>query len=198
VKEVKSAFGVTVNDVVLALCTGALRAYLDEQGELPAKPLVAGVPVSTRRPEGATGNNSVSNMFTALPVHLADPVERLRSVHEVTKGAKEQFNLLGVDMLSEWLEVTPPKPYAAFIRLYGRLGLADRHRPPINLIVSNVPGPQEPLYIAGARLEAIYSVGPILENVGLNVTMWSYLDSMNFGIIGVHELALLKKAAAAA
>jgi len=213
VKDVKSAFGVTVNDVILALCAGALRAYLDERDELPDKPLVAGVPISTRQPEGPLKNNSVSNMFTALPVQLADPVERLRAVHEVTKGAKEQFNLLGVDMLADWLEVTPPKPYAAFIRLYGRLRLADRHRPPINLIVSNVPGPQEDLYIAGARLEAIYSVGPILENVGLNVTVWSYRDALNFGIIGVREhvpelrslcsllhdeLEVLKKAAVAA
>ncbi|MGH2686307.1 MAG: WS/DGAT/MGAT family O-acyltransferase [Actinomycetota bacterium] len=209
VKDVKSAFGVTVNDVILELCAGALRAYLDERDELPDKPLVAGVPVSTRQPDtrlrperpseravlrperpserAEMRNNSVSNMFTALPVQLADPVERLRAVHEVTKGAKEQFNLLGVDMLSDWLEVTPPKPYAAFIRLYGRLGLADRHRPPINLIVSNVPGPQDDLFIAGARLVAIYSVGPILENVGLNVTVWSYRDALNVGIIGVRE-----------
>ena len=187
VKDVKTGFGVTVNDVVLALCAGALRAYLDEKDELPSKPLVAGVPISTRKPDAPLRANSVSNMFTAVPVHLGDPAERVRAVHEVTKGAKEQFNLLGVDMLADWLELTPPRPYAAFIRLYGRLRLADRHRPPINLVVSNVPGPQVPLYIAGARLEAIYSMGPILENVGLNVTVWSYLDSLNFGIVGVRE-----------
>jgi diacylglycerol O-acyltransferase len=105
----------------------------------------------------------------------------------VTKGAKEQFNLLGVDMLADWLELTPPRPYAAEVRLYGRLRLADRHRPPINLVVSNVPGPQQPLHIAGARLETVYSMGPILENIGLNVTVWSYLDALNFGIVGVRE-----------
>jgi diacylglycerol O-acyltransferase / wax synthase len=187
VKEVKSAAGVTVNDVVLALCAGALRAYLEERGELPSKPLVAGVPISTRAEGKPLRANSVSNMFTTVPVQLDDPLERLRAVHEVTKGAKEQFNLLGVDMLADWSEITPPRPYAWFIRQYGRFRLADRHRPPINLVVSNVPGPQMPLYIAGARLVAIYSMGPILENIGLNVTVWSYLDELNFGIVGVRE-----------
>ncbi|MDQ1395327.1 MAG: diacylglycerol O-acyltransferase / wax synthase, partial [Acidimicrobiaceae bacterium] len=187
VKEVKTRFGVTLNDVVLALCAGALRGYLDERGELPSKPLVAGVPISTRMPGKPLRANSVSNMFTTIPVDVADPVQRVSAVHEVTKGAKEQFNLLGVDMLADWSELTPPRPYAAFIRLYGRLRLADRHRPPINMVISNVPGPPIPLYIAGARLEAIYSMGPILENIGLNITMWSYLDSLNFGIVAVRE-----------
>ena len=187
VKEVKSAFGVTVNDVILALCAGGLRAYLAERDELPSKPLVAGIPVSTRAEGKPLRANSVSNMFTSIPVHIDDPVEQLRSVHEVTKGAKAQFNLLGVDMLADWSELTPPRPYAALIRLYGRLRLADRHRPPINLVISNVPGPPVPLFIAGGRLEAIYSMGPILENIGLNITVWSYLDSLNFGIVGVRE-----------
>ena len=131
--------------------------------------------------------NSVSNMFTSVPVDIADPAERLEAVHRVTKGAKEQFNLLGVDMLADWSELTPPRPYAAFIRWYGRMRLADRHRPPINMVISNVPGPTVPLHIAGARLTAIYSMGPILEGIGLNITVWSYLDSLNFGIVAVRE-----------
>jgi diacylglycerol O-acyltransferase len=187
VKEVKSAFGVTVNDVVIGLCAGALRAYLDERGELPDKPLVAGIPVSTREPGKPLRANSVSNMFTAVPVDIVDPGERLLAVHRVTKGAKEQFNALGVDMLADWSELTPPRPYAAFIRWYGRMRLADRHRPPINMVISNVPGPTVPLFIAGAKLEAIYSMGPILEGIGLNITVWSYLDSLNFGIVAVRE-----------
>ena len=111
----------------------------------------------------------------------------MATVHRVTKGAKEQFNLLGVDMLADWSELTPPRPYAAVVRWYGRLRLADKHRPPINLVISNVPGPAVPLSIAGAKLKAIYSMGPILEGIGLNVTVWSYLDSLNFGIVAVPE-----------
>jgi diacylglycerol O-acyltransferase len=88
----------------------------------------------------------------------------------------------------DWSEVTPPGPFAAFMRTYSRYNLANRHRPPINLVVSNVPGPREPLYIAGARVVGIWSMGPILESIGLNVTVWSYLDQMNFGVVACKEL----------
>lgn len=194
VKAVKTALGCTVNDVVLALCAGALRLHLEEQGRLPDRALMAGVPTSTRsaaaagtaRDRSGTGNQ-VSNLFTVVPVQLADPRARVELIHAITKGAKEQLNLLGADMLADWSEITPPRPFAAVVRLYSRFGLARRHRPPINLVVSNVPGPSEPLYISGARLLAIYSMGPILENIGLNVTVWSYLDALNFGIVACDD-----------
>jgi WS/DGAT/MGAT family acyltransferase len=190
-KQVKSAFDVTINDVVLAVTAGALRRYLERRGELPDKALVAGVPVSIRG-EGQTPTgyvaNSVSNMFTGLHVEMADPVERLRAIHAVTKEAKAIHNALGAEMLMEWSEMSPPRPFAGFMRAYSRYRLADRHRPPINLVVSNVPGPRDPLYIAGARITAIYSMGPILEGIGLNVTVWSYLDQMNFGIVSCPDL----------
>jgi WS/DGAT/MGAT family acyltransferase len=191
VKTLKVALECTVNDVVLALCAGALRRYLEERGELPERALMAGVPTSTRTAGGtrdrAGSGNQVSNLFTTLPVQLADPRARVRVIHETTKGAKEQLNLLGAEMLADWSEITPPRPFAAVVRLYSRLNLAKRHRPPINLVVSNVPGPSEPLFISGARLLAIYSMGPILENIGLNITVWSYLDALNFGIVGCDD-----------
>jgi diacylglycerol O-acyltransferase len=191
VKAIKKALDCTVNDVVLALCAGALRRYLEERGELPGRALMAGVPTSTRSAEAArdraSSGNQVSNLFTVLPVEIGDPEERVRLIHETTKGAKEQLNLLGVDMLADWSEITPPRPFAAIVRAYSRLGLAARHRPPINLVVSNVPGPAEPLYISGSRLLAIYSMGPILENIGLNITVWSYLDTLNFGIVACDD-----------
>jgi diacylglycerol O-acyltransferase len=126
-------------------------------------------------------------MFTSVPVNMTDPLERLRHVHDVTKGAKEVQNALGAEMLEAWSELTPPAPFAGFMRLYSRSGLASRHRPPINVVISNVPGPRMPLYIAGARLDALYSVGPILEGIGLNITVWSYLDQMNFGLIACKD-----------
>ena len=190
IRHVKSAAGATVNDVLLTLVAGALRAYLLDRDELPAVPLVAGVPVSTDRPDEVRrlGGNKVSNLFTALPTHLEDPLDRLAAVHEVTVAAKEVHNLLGVDMLADWVEFTPPRPYTYLARQYSRLRIADRHRPPINVVVSNVPGPREPLYIAGARLESIYSVGPVLENIGLNVTAWSYLDQVHVSAIACRDV----------
>src|SRR5206468_1965944 len=105
---------------------------------------------------------------------------RLEDLKQVKSAFDVSLNdvVLGLvaDSLADWSEYTPPKPYAWMMRQYGRYRIADRHRPPINLVVSNVPGPRTPLYVAGAKLEAIYSVGPILEGVGLNVTVWSYCD----------------------
>ena len=189
VKIVKNAFDATVNDVVLAVVAGALRRYLSERGELPDRPLVAGVPVSTAADPERLGGNKVSNMFTALRTDIADPIERLRAIHEVTKAAKEFHNVLGSEMLRDWSEITPPRPFAWFMRMYSRRELATRHRPPINLVVSNVPGPRTPLSIADANIVALYSMGPILEGIGLNVTVWSYVDSMNFGLVSCPEFA---------
>jgi diacylglycerol O-acyltransferase / wax synthase len=173
--------------VVLGLCASALRRWLSEHDELPDRPLVAGVPVSTRAAGRESRANSVSNLFTALPVQEPDPVTRLRAIHQMMQGAKEQHNALGAEMLADWSELTPGRPFAAAVRLYSRRGLADRHRPPINLVVSNVPGPREPLYVAGARLVGLWSMGPILENVGLNITVWSYLDRLNVGAVACPE-----------
>jgi WS/DGAT/MGAT family acyltransferase len=192
VKAVKSGLGVTVNDVVLAVTAGALRRYLERHGGVPNKPLVAGVPVSTRQGAPISEDdeilaNSVSNMFTSLRTDVADPIERVRAISDVTKVAKEVHQALGPDMLADWSELTPPRPFAAWMRTYSRFRLAERHRPPINLVVSNVPGPSAPLHIAGARLVSLYSMGPILEGIGLNVTVWSYLDQLNWGIVSTPE-----------
>jgi diacylglycerol O-acyltransferase len=188
-KEAKTALGVTLNDIVLAMVAGSLRTWLDKRGALPDRALVAGVPVSTDDPDAIKrlGGNKVSNMFTTLATNVEDPIERLRAIHDVTSAAKEMHNILGADMLADWSEYTPPRPYAWFMRQYSRFGLAEKHRPPINLVVSNVPGPREPLYVAGARMEGIYSVGPILEGIGLNVTVWSYCDQLNVGVIACRE-----------
>jgi diacylglycerol O-acyltransferase len=189
VKEAKTAFAVSINDIVLAMVSGSLRAWLDARNALPDRALVAGVPVSTDDPAAVQrlGGNKVSNMFTTLATDLRDPVARLRAIHDVTSEAKEMHNLLGADMLADWSEYTPPRPYSWVMRQYSRFGLAERHRPPINVVVSNVPGPREPLYVAGGKMEGIYSVGPILEGIGLNITVWSYCDQLNIGVIACRE-----------
>ncbi len=188
VKDVKNALGATVNDIVLSVSGAALRRYLQDRDELPARPLMTGVPVSTGDMASRSFGNKVSNMFTSIPTDVADPIERVRTVHQMMKGAKLVHNALGAEMLSDWTELTPPRPFAAFMRFYSRRGLASRHRPPINLVISNVPGPKDPLEVAGARLVSIYSMGPILEGIGLNITVWSYNGSLNFGIVSCREL----------
>jgi len=186
---VKTAFGVTVNDVVLAMVAGSLRAYLLARGELPDVPLVAGVPVSTDAPDAVArlGGNKVSNLFTTLATDQSDPRRRLAAIHAVTSEAKVVQNLLGAELMADWVQYAPPRPYAAAMRWYSGRNLADRHAPPINVVVSNVPGPRVPLYAGGARLVELYSVGPILEGIGVNVTVWSYLDDLFVGVIGCPE-----------
>ena len=189
-KKVKSALGVTINDVVLAISGGAVMRYLASRGERVDRSLVAGVPVSTDKPDDVArlGGNKVSNMFTTLATDVADPVARVRSIHDVTKEAKVAQNILGADTMANWLEYAPPKPFNWVMRQYSQRRWAAKHRPPINMVVSNVPGPRDPLYIAGAKLTGLYSVGPILEGIGLNITVWSYIDQMNFAAIACREL----------
>ncbi len=188
VKRLKNATGTTVNDVVLAVCTGALRRFLIDGDELPDKPLVAVVPVSVQPDHGAPfGSNKVSALFVQLPAHVEDPMERLVAIREGTKGAKEEHNALGADMLVNWAEHATPNVFAAAARLYSRMHLADRHRPVANLIVSNVPGPDFPLYLAGAEMTAGFPLGPVMDGIGVNITIMSYRGVLYWGIISCPE-----------
>ena len=188
VKEVKEAFGVTVNDVVLAVCAGALRRYLDMRGRVPDKALLAAIPASVRTEDerGVMGNR-VSAMFATLATQLDDPVDRLFAARDVMSGAKQVHEDIGGNTLHEWAEVAAPMLFSRGMRLYERL-LEGRHPPIINLIVSNVPGPTFPLYCAGARLVSLFPLGPLLAGTGLNITVLSYVDNINWGFIACREL----------
>ena len=188
VKAVKKAFGCTVNDVVLALCGGALRRYLDRIGELPDKTLVAVVPVSVRAEADVQGSNAVSAMFTTLATDIADPEKRIAAIHDTTIGAKEEHKAIGADLLTNWAEFAAPVVFTQASRLYTSMKLADRHRPIHNVIVSNVPGPPFPLYLAGARLVMLCPLGPVMEGAGLNITVLSYMDSIDVGLIACRDL----------
>jgi diacylglycerol O-acyltransferase / wax synthase len=183
VKKVKNAMGTTVNDVILAMCAGALRTYLLAGDELPDIPLVAVVPVSVT-PEMADlkGSNKVSAMFVQLPCERSDPLERLRAIHEGTKGAKEEHKALGAATLQNWAEHATPNVFAAAARLYTRMKLADRHRPVANLVISNVPGPDFPLYLGGGELLAMFPLGPVMDGMGLNITIMSYRGVLYWGL----------------
>jgi len=188
VKRLKNATSSTVNDVVLAVCAGALRRFLLEGDELPDKPLVAVVPVSVQPDEGAPfGSNKVSALFVQLPAHTDEPLERLLAIREGTKGAKEEHNALGADTLVNWAEHATPNTFAVAARLYSRMRLADRHRPVANLIISNVPGPDFPLYLAGAEMVAGFPLGPVMDGLGLNITIMSYRGILYWGLISCPE-----------
>lgn len=185
VRAIRARTGVTFNDVVLAVVSGAMVAWLAENGERPASSLTAGIPVATDR-AGSTPRlvgNRVSNMFTSLCTDVPDPRERLHAIAQVTVQAKVMQETLGLRMLEDWVQYTPPLPFSLFMRAYSRLGAANHHRAPFNLVVSNVPGPGEPVTIGAARLTDLYSVGPILEGIGLNITVWSYLDRLSFAAL---------------
>ena len=187
VKRLKNARGSTVNDVVLAICTGALRNYLQSRDELPDAPLVATVPVSVHDKEGVQGSNRVSAMFVSLPTQLDDPLGRLDEIKKGTRGAKEEHNALGADVLLNWVEHATPNVFAAAARTYSRLKLADHHRPIHNLIISNVPGPDFPLYFAGSEMVAGFPLGPVMEGAGLNITVMSYRGVLNWGLMACRE-----------
>lgn len=196
-RAVRKVTGAAFNDVVMAVIDGAIVRWLGDQGLRLDRPLLAAVPVSA----DDTGHvrlsgNRVSSLLTSLASDVTDPVERLRRVSAVADQAKVIQQMLGVDMLERWVQFTPPGLFAGVMRLYSRLRLSDRHPPPVNLVISNVPGPREPLYIAGAELLDFFSVGPVLEGMPLNVTAWSYRGRMCFAILAsprtchdVHALA---------
>ena len=183
-KAIKNAYEATVNDVVLAVCAGGLRAWLEHHEALPDEPLVALVPVSTRTGEESDRwTNRVSMLSTLLPTDEPDPVKRLRCVHEAMASSKDIFRALPAEQLTDFAEFPPPAVFARAMRLSARLGLGSRLAPG-NVVISNVPGPRRPLYAArGARLEHYFPVSVITEGQGLNITVQSYLDRLDFGLI---------------
>ncbi len=189
-KRVKKAHGVTLNDVVLGVVAGALRSWMDSHGEHPDGPLLAGVPVSTDAPGSPPrlGGNAVSNMFTTLATDIDDPVERLQQISRTTNEVKLVQKTLGLKMMEDWFQFVPPAPMSLVNRAYSRFKGADYHPSPFNVVVSNVPGPTAPVWIAGAQLTDLFSVGPILEGMGLNVTVWSYIDRMNFSLLSCPDV----------
>jgi diacylglycerol O-acyltransferase len=176
VREIKkSVAGATVNDAILSIVGGAQRRYLTAKGELPEHALVAMAPISVRdaAEKGAAGNR-VSVMTVGLGTDTADPAERLRLVHRRAAGSKAFNQAVGSRLFSDVQEVIPGSLSGLVARFYTRFGLANRVEPFFNCVVTNVPGPQFPLYSAGARLVANYGLGPILDGLGLIHPIFSY------------------------
>jgi WS/DGAT/MGAT family acyltransferase len=185
VKAVKNHYGCTVNDVVVSICAAAVRRWLVEHDELPEDPLVAQVPVSVRTSEEAgTYGNRIMLMRAPLYTDEPDPVKRLEITHEALREMKERHRALPAELLQDANHFIPPAVFARAARLTFRLSTSGAGRPTWNLVISNVPGPQFPLYCAGARLEANYPFSVITDGMGLNITVMSYRGHLDFGIVG--------------
>lgn len=189
IKEIKAAFGVKVNDVVLTIVGGVLRNYLDSHGELPDRSLIASVPVSvhdsTRHTEGI---NKVSTLFCRLGTDIADPEQRLEMLAAANEEAKKEHDLIGADFLQDWSKYAPPNTFQLASRVYSSLKLAEAHPVVHNLVVSNVPGPPMPLYFLGVRVDGMYPFGPVFHGAGLTVTVLSNCGDLDFGFIACREL----------
>jgi WS/DGAT/MGAT family acyltransferase len=188
-KRLKDSTGGTLNDVVMAICAGALRAYLIEHDALPDRPLRVMVPVSIRTGEEEdTWTNRVSGLTVDLPTDEPDPLKRVAKCREAMDDAKRQFELVPAAALVDIQQYSSPVVATAAIRMAARLKLADRINPPVNMVISNVPGPRQPLYLEGARMVTYIPVSTIGEGQGLNITVHSYLDELEFGLISCREL----------
>ncbi|WP_421843032.1 WS/DGAT/MGAT family O-acyltransferase [Marinobacter algicola] len=177
IRAVCTAFGTTVNDVVMTMCATALRTYLMNQDALPEKSLVAMVPVSLRT-DDSSGGNQVGIILASLGTHLNDAAERLRYIHDDVKTAKERYATMSPEEILNYtaLLLAP----ASFNLL---TGLAPKWQT-FNVVISNVPGPKEPSYWNGARLEGMYPVSIAMDRIALNMTLTSYCDQVEFGLIG--------------
>jgi WS/DGAT/MGAT family acyltransferase len=182
VKTIGKAHGASINDMVLWLCSTALREYLAEGRELPEKSLVAGVPISLRAEGDTSSNNQVSGTVSDLATQVKDPLKRLAVIMDGTRAMKAQMGTFGDLIPKDFPSLGSPWLLSGLASLYGRSGLAKRLRV-ANVTISNVPGPQVPLYLAGAQMAGLYPLSIVVHGVALNITVQSYMGQLCFGLI---------------
>ncbi len=187
IKHVKNVFGVSVNDVVMAMCGGALRSWLVDHDALPQVPLVAMVPVSVRSDSSQLGGNQVSAMLAELPTHVAEPAARLEVAHRATQVAKAQQAAIPQGLVDEVTDFAVPALSGRVARLIFASQIMHR-MPAFNVVVSNVPGPNIPVYLAGAELLAHYPLSAVADGMALNITAIGYRDQLHFGLVGDREI----------
>ena len=175
--------GATLNDLVLWLCSTALRRHFGRHGPLPRKSMMAGVPISLREAGDTTANNQASISLVSLGTHLADPVKRLAHIKAATAAMKATMGSVKSLLPTDFPSMGVPWLMEAGAALYGRAKVADRLPPLANVAISNVPGPQMPLYLAGARILAIYPTSIVVHGIALNITVQSYNESLCFGLM---------------
>jgi WS/DGAT/MGAT family acyltransferase len=188
VKAIKNHFGVTVNDVIMAVIAGALRTWLADHDDLPAEPLAAMVPISVRAPEqGAAFGNRIAMMIPPLPTDEPDPVRRLQATHDAMRAAKERHQAVPATLLQDANHFIPPVLLARAARATAIVASKRRRGAAANVLISNIPGARERQYLAGARLQAHFPLSAIFHGLGLNITVVSYGDQVDWGVAGDPE-----------
>lgn len=180
VKEVRKQLGVTINDVVLTIATGAVRKLLLKYDGRAEGPLLVSVPISIDPDPNRIWGNKFTTITVPVPTHIADPVERVHEIHAVANSAKELHQLIGPELFGRWAAYFPPAPIEAMSQ---RMATSEKQTKMLNFAVSNVPGPRERGKVAGAVVREIYSVGPLILGSGLNITVWSYVDHLSISVL---------------
>ena len=170
-----------LNDVVMALCSGMLRRWLAAHGGIPKKPLIAAMPISVRDPGNTEFTTQATMAVVNLNTHIADPVKRLRAIRDAAAAVKVVARRAKDLMPTDFPTIGVPWVMHGLATLYGRSGIAKAMPPLANVVISNVPGPQVPLYAAGARMLNYWPMSIVEHGLGLNITVLSYAGSMDFG-----------------
>ncbi len=185
----KAVASATINDAVLSVCGGAVRAYLEGSGELPEESLIAMAPVNVRKDdEVGTAGNRVSVMSVSMRTDIADPLERLHAVHTATRNSKALSKAYGARLMTDLNRHVPASTLALAGRLVSRWGLANAIDPIFNAVVTNVPGPQVPMYMNGAKLIGYYGLGPITDSMGLFMPVLSYAGNMSISVTSCRRM----------
>jgi WS/DGAT/MGAT family acyltransferase len=174
INALRKVMGGSINDVILAICAGALRRYLLEKEKLPVHPLVANVPISIRTEGSKAMNNQIANMLIQLATHIEDPLERLEYIQEQTMLGKSRHNTMGAKTLAKMADVVPFGLANLAAGLYSKYNIKDLHRPPFNVTITNVPGPRGLLYLNGHKVVSIFGLTPVVDGFGLIIAAFSY------------------------
>nr|WHW29738.1 putative wax ester/triacylglycerol synthase family O-acyltransferase [uncultured bacterium] len=189
VKAIKNSVpGATVNDTALTIIGGALRKYLDYHGELPVRSLAAMAPINVRNKDDASGGNMVSSMTVKVRSDIEDPLQRLAAVHESTANAKELAQAVGAKAMADYMEFLPSMLTAQAAKLSSRIGLTNRIQMNFNCVITNVPGPQFPLYSTGAKMVANFGTGPVMDGVALFHVVGSYDGNMTISATSCRDI----------
>lgn len=174
INMLRKAMGGSINDIILAICAGAIRKYLQEREKLPLQPLVANVPISIRNENSAEMGNQIANMMIQLATHIEDPLERLEYIQEQTMLGKSRHNAMGAKTLAKMADVVPFGLANLAAGLYSKYNIKDLHRPPFNVTITNVPGPRGLLYLNGHKVVSIFGLTPVVDGFGLIIAAFSY------------------------
>jgi diacylglycerol O-acyltransferase / wax synthase len=181
-KTLAAAAGCTLNDLVLATCGGALRRFLDDSGDLPDAPITVGIPVSVRPKADENTGNAITFIIATLGTDIEEPLERLAAIRASVQAAKAHVQSLPREAMMQYTVALMAPTILGLLT-----GLSGRTRPVFNITISNVPGPEQPLFFRGAELLGTFPASVVTHGQALNITCQSYAGTMDFGFTGCHE-----------